>query len=243
MKHQAPPAPSKDGGAADSHIQVLVADDHPVVRFGLVSLINAQPGMTVVGEAPNCNECEAQAVALAPDIVILDLAMGDCSGTQAVERLVQTSSARILVFTSHREEWLVAAAMRAGVRGYVNKGTSPKTLIHAINAVSMGQKFLDPTVTSIIINQLTTTHSDRDRAPSPTPREMEVLRNVAMGRKNKEISKALSVSERTVKFHISALLRKLDAANRTDAVRVGIQLGLLSYSSTTMRAPPQGYAC
>jgi DNA-binding NarL/FixJ family response regulator len=223
-------------GAEAALIRVLVADDHPVVRLGLLGLINAQPDMQAVGEAASCAETRAKTQSLGPSVVLLDLQMDDCAGAQSVEQLTAAVDVPIIVYTSHDEDWLVTAAMQAGVHGYVCKGAPAETLIAAIRAVHNGQKFLDPAVTSEVVGQLERPHVRSGDKRTLTAREMDVLRRVAIGRKNSEISRELYVSERTVKFHISALLRKLDAANRAEAVRIGIQLGLLSCVSTSSRA-------
>jgi NarL family two-component system response regulator LiaR len=204
---------------------VLVADDHPVVRMGAVSLLELEPDLEIVGEAANCNECCELAAELIPDIIVLDLEMGDCRATQALERLLQTCpNAAVVVYTAHVNDHLVRNVINAGAKGFVPKGASPAHLVDAVLAVTRGQIYLDPSVTSAVVGQ----GSDGQRhGEALTEREQAVLGLLAEGKRNKEISRALFISERTVKFHVSALMQKLGATNRTEAVKTAIDEGLV----------------
>ncbi len=229
MNHTSDPdrtPPADDGADASRAVRVVVADDHPVVRFGVASLLNAQPGIEVVGEAESCEDCLQRLREQQPDVLILDLEMGDCGGLDAVESMQRTSDTRIVVYTSHDTEWTVTRTLQAGVQGFVCKATSPEMLVEAVNAVMRGQVFLDPAIASKVVGTLGRSNERRRVDRTLTERELEVLRRVAEGLRNKEISRVLGISERTVKFHMSALMGKLGVTNRTEAVKVGIQKGL-----------------
>ena len=204
---------------------VLVADDHPVVRMGAIRLLELEPGIEVVGEAACCDECCELAESLNPDIIVLDLEMGDCRATQALERLVQTCpNAAVVVYTAHINDHLVRNVIKAGARGFVTKGAPPERLVDAVRAVASGQFYLDPSVTSAVMAQGS---NGQGNIEVLTEREQGVLELLAQGKRNKEISRSLFISERTVKFHVSALMQKLGASNRTEAVKTAIEQGLV----------------
>jgi len=215
------------GGAPDPPpIRVVVADDHPVVRFGVSSLLNAQPGIEVVGEAASCDECLDRLREQRTDVLILDLEMGDCRGLEAVESIRRIGDIRIVVYTSHDSEWTVTRTLQSGVQGFVCKATPAELLVEAVHAVVRGQVFLDPAIAGKVVGTLGRSHDRRRADRTLTEREIEVLRKVAEGLRNKEVSRVLGISERTVKFHMSALMGKLGVTNRTEAVKVGTQIGL-----------------
>ena len=210
-------------------IRVLVADDHPVVRFGLVSLLEAQAGIEVVAEAKNCSDCCRAVQDHRPDIVVLDLEMGDCQGVEALERLQDTHpEVRVLVYTTHDEEWLVTDAVKVGVHGFVRKDAPRGYVVEAVRAVANGMFFLDPQITSKVVGKVGRRNERRRSDRNLSQRETDVLRLVAEGLRNKEISSRLFISERTVKFHMSSLMGKLGAGNRTEAVRIAMQNGLIA---------------
>jgi len=218
--------PAENAAATAPQVRVVVADDHPVVRFGVASLLNAQPGIEVVGEAESCDGCLARLRDLQPDVLILDLEMGDCGGLDAIEPIRRIGDTRIIVYTSHDSDWTVTRTLQAGVNGFVCKATSAEMLVEAVHAVVRGQVFLDPAIAGKVVGTLGRSHERRRMDRTLTERELEVLRKVAEGLRNKEISRVLGISERTVKFHMSALMGKLGASNRTEAVKVGMQKGL-----------------
>jgi DNA-binding NarL/FixJ family response regulator len=221
---------SDRSGGGDRRVRILVVDDHPVVRFGLCALLRSQPDFEVVGEAASCAEaCEALAKA-APDVVILDLELGDANGAEALSR-VRAVSPRVpvIVFTAHDNDWRVVEAVRVGLQGYLVKGTRAETLCEAVRVVDRGGYYLDPAVTSLVMGQVG--RNDERRRPQArylTEREKAVLRLLAEGRRNKEIARVLQISERTVKYHIAALLSKLGATNRTEVVRTAVNEGIIS---------------
>lgn len=223
-----PESVSEDHEAAtvDRPFRVLVADDHPVVRMGAAALLQVNPDIQVVAEAGSCKECCEQAAQTRPDIVILDLEMGDCRSTGALESLLKACpDAAVVVYTAHINDHLVRNVVNAGARGFVTKGAPPGRLVDAVRAVAGGQFFLDPLVTAAVVGGSTPGHGKREPL---TEREQAVLSLLAEGKRNKEISRALFISERTVKFHVSALMQKLGASNRTEAVKSAIGAGLVT---------------
>lgn len=226
-------APRADTSTTEKHdkpIRILVVDDHPVVRYGLLCLLDQQPGIDVVGEAGTCKECGDGVAALRPDVVILDLEMDDSQDCEALTCLRSTHpETRIIVFTSYDEPWRVDDVIRLGAQGYLVKGTSAAHIVEAIHAVNQGGTFLDPSIVSTLLGNGDYGKNSHEPGHQPlSEREKMVLKLVAEGRRNKEIAKRLAITERTVKFHISGLLAKLNAGNRTQAVRIASQHGLLS---------------
>ena len=204
-------------------IRILVADDHPVVREGLVLMLGTQPDFAVIGEASNGQEVVELACALQPDVVLLDLEMPGMDGLAALQHLRQDCpETKVLVFTAFDTDERIIKAVQGGARGYLLKGAPRQDLFHAIRVVSRGESLLQPVIASKLMRQLS-----EPAAESLTEREQEVLNLMAQGKMNKEIAAALFVTERTVKFHISSIFGKLGATNRTEAVRVAVQRGLV----------------
>jgi DNA-binding NarL/FixJ family response regulator len=205
-------------------IRVLVADDHPVVRQGLRTFLDLQDDITVVGEAADGAACVAQAERLRPDVVLLDLRMPGTDGLVALRGLRDAgSAARVLVITSYTDPGAVLPAVRAGAAGYVYKDVGPPALAAAIRAVHAGHVLLHPEVAGLL-------SADDPRPPELarlTGREREVLTELARGRSNREIARALAVAEKTVKTHVSAVLGKLGVQDRTQAALYAVRSGLL----------------
>jgi DNA-binding NarL/FixJ family response regulator len=206
-------------------IRVLVVDDHPIVRQGLVSVLSDEDDLEVVGEAGSGREAVARVQRLQPDVVLLDLEMPDLDGVQAIPQLLALRPGLgIVVFTAYDTDERVLGAVRAGARGYLLKGASAEEIARGIRTVHGGGSYLEPRVTSKLIAEVS---SPRRAALALSPREREVLRLVADGLPTKQISASLSITERTVKFHVNSILRKLGADNRAQAVALAAQRGLL----------------
>ena len=209
-------------------IRILIADDHPVVRDGLAAMLGTQPDFEVVAVAANGRETVRLAAELRPDVVLLDLEMPELDGVEALARLRAASPAvRALVFTAFDTDERILSAVRAGAQGYLLKGAPRDELFRAIRVVSQGGSLLQPVVASKLLQRMSRP-GGTDAPASLTSREVDVLRLLAQGRANKEIAAVLVISERTVKFHVSAILSKLGAGNRTEAVRLAVQRGLVS---------------
>ncbi len=201
---------------ADGAIRVLIADDHPVVRQGLRTYLELQPDIVIAGEAGGGVEAAAQVERLAPDVVLLDMVMPAGDGLEALRRIRAGSAApRVIVLTSFPADERVLEAMRAGAAGYLLKDAEPAELLAAIRSAHAGGAPLHPDAAARLVGEL---HRPAGApAPELTPREREVLALVAEGMANKAIALHLSLSEKTVKAHVSAILRKLDVTDRTQA--------------------------
>jgi DNA-binding NarL/FixJ family response regulator len=205
-------------------IRVLVADDHQVVRQGLRSFLEVQADIEVVGEAADGGECVELAEQLRPDVVLLDLKMPGVDGVEALRMLRDRDNpARVLVVTSFTELSSVVPAVRAGAAGYVFKDVDPPALANAIRSVHAGHILLQPEVAAAL---LSADKPDGGRAAALTEREREVLAEIARGRSNREIARALVLSEKTVKTHVSSILVKLGVADRTQAALWAVRQGL-----------------
>jgi DNA-binding NarL/FixJ family response regulator len=204
-------------------IRVLVVDDHPVVRQGLRTFLDLQDDITVVGEAADGAGCVEAAERLRPDVVLLDLRMPGADGVEALRGLRERDNrARVLVITSFPEPAAVLPAVRAGAAGYVYKDVDPPALAAAIRAVHAGHVLLHPDVARLL--------AAGDAAPAGvrlTAREHQVLAEIAHGRSNREIARALTLSEKTVKTHVSAILTKLGVQDRTQAALYAVRSGLV----------------
>ena len=215
----------------EAPIRIVVADDHPVVRDGLVAMLRADPAFEIVGEAANGTEAVRLVEATAPHVLLLDLEMPGLDGVAVLRRLRESGSrTRAIVFTVFDTDERIIAAVEAGAKGYLLKGVPRAEIFAAIRAVHAGGSLLQPVVAARVLEHVASRARGGD-ALSPeeivlTPRESDVLQLLARGRSNKQIAATLGVSERTVKFHVSALFTKLGATNRTEAVTRAIQAGL-----------------
>jgi DNA-binding NarL/FixJ family response regulator len=206
-------------------IRVLVVDDHPIVRQGLVGVLSDEDDLEVVGEAGSGREAIGLVARLRPDVVLLDLEMDDIDGVSAIpDVLAAYPSAGVLVFTAYDTDERVLGAIRAGARGYMLKGASADEIARGIRRIAAGESYLEGRVASKVLAQVS---APRRSATVLSGREREVLRLVADGLPTKQIAASLSISERTVKFHVNSIFHKLGAENRAQAVALAAQRGLL----------------
>src|SRR5262245_35365189 len=206
------------------HIRVLIADDHQVVRQGLRSFLDVQDGIEVVGEAADGAECVPCPEAVPPGVVLLDLKMPGVDGVEALRMLRDRgSTAKVLVVTSFTDLDAVIPAVRSGAAGYVYKDVDPAALASAIRSVHAGHVLLTQDVASALVAG---DIPGGDAVARLTEREREVLAEIARGRSNREIARALVLSEKTVKTHVSAILMKLDLQDRTQAALYAVRHNL-----------------
>ncbi|MFF8438722.1 MULTISPECIES: response regulator [Streptomyces] len=210
---------------ADKTIRVLLVDDHQVVRRGLRTFLEIQEDIEVVGEASDGEEGVARTEELRPDVVLMDIKMPGTDGIEALRRLRELENpAKILIVTSFTEQRTVVPALRAGASGYVYKDVDPDALAGAIRSVHAGHVLLQPEVAGALLAQ-DDAGSGTGRGSTLTEREREVLGLIADGRSNREIARALVLSEKTVKTHVSNILMKLDLADRTQAALWAVRNG------------------
>lgn len=208
-------------------IRVFLADDHAVVREGLVALIETETDMEVVGTGEDGDEAVRRVRRLKPDVILLDLHMPRKDGLEAIVEIKEAMpDARILVLTSFGDDEYVFTAIKSGALGYLLKDTSPVELIRAIRSVYEGKSALHPDIALKVIREL---NKPTDRPPTKDPlteREVDVLKLVARGLSNEEVAEILVVSERTVRTHVSNILGKLHLANRTQATLYALREGI-----------------
>lgn len=210
-------------------IRILVADDHPVVRDGLVAILSTQQDLQVVAEAGSGQEVLTRVGQTRPDVILLDLEMPEMDGVATLRRLREEDpEARVIIFTAFDSDERILAAVQAGAQGYLLKGAPREEVFNAIRVVYEGGSLLQPVVASKLLKQMTQGQATAAHEfEALTPREQEVLQLLAQGLQNKEIAGELVISERTVKFHVSSILGKLGAGNRTEAVAIAAQHGLV----------------
>ncbi|MEL5954669.1 response regulator transcription factor [Streptomyces sp. CLV115] len=209
----------------DKIIRVLLVDDHQVVRRGLRTFLEIQDDIEVVGEAADGAEGVARTEELRPDVVLMDIKMPGTDGIEALRRLRELESpAKVLIVTSFTEQRTVVPALRAGASGYVYKDVDPDALAGAIRSVYAGHVLLQPEVAGALLAQ-EDSGSGTGRGSTLTEREREVLGLIADGRSNREIARALVLSEKTVKTHVSNILMKLDLSDRTQAALWAVRHG------------------
>ena len=208
-------------------IRIVVADDHPIVRAGIVGLLETAAGIEVVGEAADGAEAVALAEAERPDLVLMDLRMPGIDGAGATASIVAAGQGtRVLVLTTYETDDHILAAIEAGASGYLLKAAPQAEILAGIRAVAAGETVLAPSIAAKLVSRV---RADAASEPIPTlsPREREVLALVADGRSNPEIARALYLGEATVKTHLLHVFEKLGVNDRTRAVTRAMELGLL----------------
>jgi NarL family two-component system response regulator LiaR len=221
-------------------IRVFVAEDHALVRKGICALLTLEPGIEVVGEAGNGQEAVRGIEGARPDVVLMDLVMPEMDGIEAIRQVMaRQPEARILVLTSFATDDKVFPAIKAGAMGYLLKDSEASDVLDAIRQVHRGESSLHPRIARKLMHELS---HPPERPPTPDPlteREMEVLRLVAQGKSNRDIAEDLTITEGTVRVHVSNILGKLHLASRTQATLYALREGLASLedSSEAPREP------
>lgn len=201
-------------------IRVLVADDHPVVKEGLIALIGRQPDMEVVGEASDGIEAVATFQRCLPDVAVIDLRMPGMDGVEVVSRIrARIPAARIVILSTFDGDESIYRSLRAGASGYLRKDTSRERLVECIRSVHQGNSWVEPSLAAKL--------AVRVREMELSPRELQVLQAIAEGKSNREIGRALKIGEGTVKIHVNHVLKKLGVRGRTEAVHAALQRGIV----------------
>ncbi len=215
---------SAAGAHTTGSIRVLVADDHPIVRGGIVAMLEDETGIEVVGEAADGLLAVELAARLEPDLVLMDLRMPGIDGDEATSRILAARpQTRIVVLTTYESDESILTAIEAGASGYLLKAAPQEEILAGIRSVARGEVALAPRIAAMLVGRVR-----RPSAPSLSPRELEVLGLVAQGLSNPAIAKKLFVSEATVKTHLLHVFEKLEVNDRTRAVTRAMELGLLA---------------
>jgi two-component system NarL family response regulator len=202
-------------------IRVLIADDHPVVRAGLTSMLGTQTELEIVGSAASGEEALAKLGQAKPDVLLLDLRMHGLSGVETLLAMKRAADeTRVIILTSFETDEDIYRAVQAGAQGYLLKDTSLKEMVTAIRTVHAGKRYIPQDIAARL--------ADRMMRTDLTPREVEILKLLSKGPTNKQIGHALGISENTVKNHVNSIIEKLEVSDRTEAVTTAIQRGLLS---------------
>ena len=203
-----------------SKIRVLVADDHAIVRMGLVSLLKSEPDIDVVAEADDGEDAVRAALRLSPDVVIMDLMMPGVDGTEATRQiLARAPETRILILTTSTVSDDLAHALEAGALGAISKSSEYARLLAALHAVAEGKKSVAPDIRRLI--------AEDPPVPALSPRQKEIMRSLTRGLSNSDIAEELGIGKESVKLYIDLLFKKLGAANRTEAVAIALRKHLL----------------
>jgi two-component system, NarL family, response regulator len=205
-------------------IRVLLADDHPIVREGLIAILRSEKDISVVAQAADGEEACALYDRHSPDVLMLDLRMPRKDGVQVINELMafRRPKPRIIVMTTYETEADIRRALQAGAKSYLVKGASPEQILETVRKVAGGESSLLPRIASKFTESLT--------HPELSPRELQVLRQVAAGTSNKEIGLQLQITEHTVKAHLKSILTKLGAMGRTEAIAIATKRGLIPSS-------------
>jgi DNA-binding NarL/FixJ family response regulator len=215
-------------------VRLLIVDDHPVVRAGMVAMLSEEAGLEIVGEAANGAEALGLIPRLRPDVVLMDLRMPVMDGAEATARIVgQPDAPQVLVLTTYDTDADIIRAVEAGARGYLLKDAPPRQIAEAILRAARGETVLAPTVAAKLADRMRAGHEE----PELTARETEVLALVAQGQTNAEVGRSLFIGEATVKTHLLRAFAKLGVNDRTAAVTAAYRRGLLPHPADAAHDP------
>jgi DNA-binding NarL/FixJ family response regulator len=210
-------------------IKVMLVDDHAIMRDGIRALLSLHNDIVIVGEASEGQEAIYKARELAPDVIVMDIAMPGMDGLEATRRIAkQSPKTKVLILSQHDEKEYILSAIKAGCAGYMPKRALSSELVSAIRAVHKGDSFLYPSAATALISEYRTHAQTSDSYDQLTPREREILKFIAEGQTSKEISSALFISLKTVMGHRTKLMEKLGIHNRTELIKYAMRKGLVS---------------
>ncbi len=208
-------------------IRVVICDDHSVVRYGITHLLSNEPGIEVSGQAASGSELLKVLEKTPFDVIIIDMELGDYQGTEIIEQIKHLNAdAKIIVYSAHSDETLIYRAIELGVQGYILKQSDYTELTRAIQTIYQGGSLLESSIATKLLRFMRS-NQDGANSDSLSRREIEVLMLLASGKSNRTIADSLFISERTVKFHVSSILAKLQAKNRTEAALLATEKGLI----------------
>jgi NarL family two-component system response regulator LiaR len=208
-------------------IRLLIVDDHAIVRTGLSAVCETEEDLELIGQATNGIEAQEKVKELNPDVILMDLIMPQMGGIDAIKAIKEDyPEAKILVLSSFTEDDKVLAAIKSGASGYILKDSSPEELVTAIRDVNAGKPSLHPSITRLLMEDISLGKDADDLGETLTEREIEVLVAIAKGLSNQEIADQLTISHATVRFHVTNILQKLNLENRTQAALYALKAGL-----------------
>jgi DNA-binding NarL/FixJ family response regulator len=209
-------------------IKILIVDDHPVVREGIGSMLKREPDFKIVGEAINGLEAIERVRELSPDVVLMDLRMPEMDGVEAITKIKEEKpEVKFIILTTYSDDEYIFKGIAAGARAYLLKDAPREELFKAIRAVSRGESLIQPVVASRLLDRLAELSKKTPSAEMLSERELEVLRLMASGVSNKDIAEQLSITQSTVKTHITSIFQKLNVTTRTEAVTTALRKGMI----------------
>ncbi|MHB8085543.1 MAG: response regulator [Dehalococcoidia bacterium] len=209
-------------------IKILIVDDHPVVREGIGSMLKREPDFKIVGEATNGLEAIEKVRELSPDVVLMDLRMPEMDGVEAITKIKEEKpEIKFIILTTYSDDEYIFKGIAAGARAYLLKDAPRDELFKAIRAVSRGESLIQPVVASRLLDKLAELSKKTPSSEMLSERELEVLRLMASGVSNKDIAEQLSITQSTVKTHITSIFQKLNVTTRTEAVTTALRKGMI----------------
>lgn len=209
-------------------IKIVIVDDHPVVREGIGAMLKREPDFKIVGEASNGREAIEKARELSPDVMLMDLRMPEVDGVEAITRIkAEKPDIKFIILTTYSDDEYIFRGIAAGARAYLLKDAPRDELFKAIRAVSRGESLIQPVVASRLLDKLAELSRKSPSVDTLSDREIEVLNLMAKGVSNKDIADRLSITQSTVKTHITSIFQKLDVTTRTEAVTTALKRGII----------------
>ena len=209
-------------------IKIMITDDHSMIREGLKNLLELDGDIEVIAEAVDGEDCLDKLLTVTPDVLLLDINMPKMNGLEVLKKLKERKSkVKVLVLTVHNETEYLMKAVEIGINGYVLKDSESAELKKAIYAINDGENYIQPSLIPSLNSKMIEKNEDEIKIESPTKRELQVLKELAIGKFNRDIAKEMEISERTVKNHISSIFKKLDVTDRTQAAVFAIKNDLI----------------